>query len=328
MKAVRRRFLQFVAGAAALPVISNVAWAQTYPSRPVHFVVGFAAGGPNDIIARVLGEGLSARWGQPVVVENVPGAGGNVGGDRVAKAAPDGYTLLLANTPQITINPSLYERMPFDPAKDLAPVSQVAFAANVLAVHNEVPVRTVQELAAYARARPGQLTFGSAGVGTSQHLAGEVFKSMAHIDIRHIPYRGLAPALTDLLGGQITMIFGNVSNMLALTRDQKLRGLAVTSANRLSAAPELPTMAESGFPGYDVKVSFGLMAPAKTPPGVIETLYLDTKAVLAADQTRKRLNELGMEVIGGSPSEFSEVIRSETPKWAAVIKQIGLRASD
>jgi tripartite-type tricarboxylate transporter receptor subunit TctC len=328
MNLPRREFLRLAAGIAALPALPRTAMALDYPTRPVHIIVGFAPGGPNDILARLLGERLSEKWSQPVVVENVAGAGGNVGADRVAKAAPDGYTLLLAGAPQFTINPSLYDRMPFDPAKDLAPVSLVAFAANVLAVHNEIPVQNVQELVAYARARPGQLTFGSAGVGTSQHLAGEVFKSMAHVQMQHIPYRGIAPAITDLLGGRITMVFGNVSNVLPLMREQKLRGLAVTSANRVSAAPELPTIAESGFPGYDVTLSLGFVAPANTQPAIINALYLDTKAVLAQDVIRKRLAELGMEIMIASPDEFSDLIRSETPKWASIIKQAGIKAGD
>jgi tripartite-type tricarboxylate transporter receptor subunit TctC len=325
MKLPRRQFLHLAAGAPVLPAVSRIAWAQTYPTRPVRIVVAFAPAGTVDILARLLGEGLSQKWGQPVIVENIAGAGGNVGADRVAKAAPDGYTLLMANTAQIVINPSLYSRMPFDPAKDLAPVSQVAFSPNILAVHNDVPAKSVPELVVYARARPGQLTFGSAGVGTSQHLAGEVFKSMAHLDMQHIPYRGLSPAITDLLGGRITMIFGNISNVLPLMREQKLRGLAVTSIDRVSAAPELPTIAESGFPGYDVTASIGFLAPAKTPPGIVQALYLDTKTILARPELLMRLDELGMEVIAGSPTEFSNVIKLELPKWASVIKEAGIK---
>jgi len=328
MKAPRRKFLHLAAGAAALPAVSRIAMAQAYPSRPVRIIVAYAPAGPVDILARIFGERFSEASRQPVVVENISGAGGNVGADRVAKAAPDGYTLLMANTAQIVINPSLYERMPFDAIRDFAPISQVVFTPNILAVHNDVPVKSVSDLVALARSRPGQLTYGSAGVGTSQHLAGELFKSTARLDIQHVPYRGISLAMTDLLGGRITMVFGNTSAVLPLMRENKLRPLAVTSLTRASSASHLPTVAESGFPGYDVTASFGLLAPAGTPPEIVQKLYGEAKRVAALPDIRKRLDELGMEVITNTPDEFAAVIKSETPKWARLIKEAGIKVTD
>jgi tripartite-type tricarboxylate transporter receptor subunit TctC len=232
---------------AALPffLTAGVAIAQSnYPNKPIRMVVGFAPAGPADLIARVIGDKLTEAWGQSVVIENVTGAGANIAGDRVAKAAPDGYTLLLASLAQLTINPSLYDKMPFDTVKDVIPITQAVFTPNILALNNDVPAKSVAELVALARAQPGQLTFGSAGVGTSQHLAGELFKSMAHVDIRHVPYRGAAPVITDLLGGRISMFFGNITAVLPQVQDGKLRALAVTSPKRVAATPELPTLAE------------------------------------------------------------------------------------
>ena len=240
-----------VAALAALLMAGEAVAQANYPEKTIRMLVGFAPAGPADIIARVVGDKLSQAWGQPVVIENVSGASANIAGDRVAKSPADGYTLLMASNAQITVNPSLYDKMPYDTVKDLVPITQVVFTPNILAVHNDVPARNVQELVALARAQPGKLTFGSAGVGTSQHLSGELFKSMAHVEMTHVPYRGGAPVVTDLLGGRLTMFFGNISVILPQTRDGKLRALAVTSAKRFAATPELPTMAESGFPGFD-----------------------------------------------------------------------------
>jgi tripartite-type tricarboxylate transporter receptor subunit TctC len=316
--------------AAALPAVAaGSAIAQTsYPDKPIRIIVGFAAAGPADLTARVIGEKFTDAWGQPVVIENVTGAGANIAGDRVAKAAPDGYTLLLASLAQLTINPALYDRMPYDTVKDVVPVTQAVFTPNILAVNNDVPAKTVAELVALARAQPGKLTFGSAGVGTSQHLAGELFKSMAHVDMQHVPYRGAAPVITDLLGGRISMFFGNVTAVLPQVQDGKLRGLAVTSLKRIAAAPDLPTLAESGFPGFDATASFGLVAPAGTPPAIIDKLNRETVRILASPDVRKRFAELGSEVIGNSPAEFSAVIKAEIPQWAKLIKDAGIRGSD
>ena len=236
----------------ALALLTSNASAQTYPDKPIRILVGFAAGGPADITARLIGDRLSEAWGKPVIVENVTGAAGNLATDRVAKSAPDGYTLLAAASATIVTNPSLYQKLPFDPVKDLAPITQAVYTPNILAVHPDVPARSVQELVAYARANPGKLTFGSAGPGTSQHLAGELFKTMAGIDIQHVPYRGIAAVMPDLIAGRLTMVFGNISAVLPFVRDGKLRPLAVTSTRRYASVPDLPTMIEAGFPGLQL----------------------------------------------------------------------------
>jgi tripartite-type tricarboxylate transporter receptor subunit TctC len=263
-----------------------------------------------------------------VVIENVSGAAANTAGDRVAKAAPDGYTLLMASNAQITVNPSLYDKMTFDPIRDLTPISQAVFTPNVLVINNNIPARDVQELVALARAKPGTLTFGSAGVGTSQHLAGELFKSMAHIDIQHVPYRGAAPVVTDLLGGRITMFFGNIAAVLPLAREGKLRALAVTSHDRFPLTPDLATMAEVGFPGFDSTACFGLMAPTGTPGAIIDKLHQETVRIMSLPHIRKRMDELGMRAIANSPQEFAAAIKAEIPQWAKLIKETGIRASD
>jgi tripartite-type tricarboxylate transporter receptor subunit TctC len=271
---------------------------------------------------------LAAIWGQPAVIENVPGAGGNIGGDRAAKAAPDGYTLLVTTNAQLAVNPSLYAKMTFDPAKDLTPISLSVYSPNILVVPNDLPVKSVADLVAYARAHPGKLTFGSAGVGTTQHLAGELFKAMAHVDIQHVPYRGGAPVITDLLGGRLTMFFGAISPLIPLVREGKLRALAVTSAERFGIVPDLPTMIEAGYPGFVSVLSIGLMAPAGTPGTIVEKIHKDSVKVLAIPEVRERLKDVGMEVIGNSPTEFAAVIRAETPQWAKVIKDAGIAASN
>jgi tripartite-type tricarboxylate transporter receptor subunit TctC len=324
MKAVRvlvaMCFLATAAGTAA---------AQTaFPERIVRVLVGYVPGGPNDIIARAIADKLAQVWDRSVVVENVPGASGNIAGDRVAKATPDGYTLLLANSAQIVVNPSLFEKMSYDPLKELAPVSEVASTPNLLTVPNELPVHSVQELVAMVRATPGKYSFGSAGVGTTQHLAGELFKWRAMLDLQHIPYRGAAAVITDLLGNRITMFFGNIAPLLPLVREGKLRGLAVTSLERFAAVPQVPTIAESGFPGFDVVASFGLMVAAGTPAAVIDKISRDTARVLAQDDLRQRLAEIGVVVIGNTPAEFSAALKAEAVQWAKLIKETGIRAKE
>jgi tripartite-type tricarboxylate transporter receptor subunit TctC len=308
---------------------TGVAAAQTpFPDRPVHILVGYVPGGPNDIIARAIGDRLALTWNKSVVIDNVPGAGGNIAGERVARAAPDGYTLLLANMTQIVVNPSLFERMNFDPVKDLAPISQVAMTPNVLTVPNEVPARSVQELVAFLRATSGKYTFGSAGVGTSQHLAGELFKSMAKLDIQHVPYRGASAVITDLLGNRITMYIGNIAPLIPLIREGRLRGLAVSSHERFPAVPELPTISESGFPGYDVTATFGLMTATGTPADVIERISRDTNQALAQDDLRRKLADIGVVIMGNTPAEFAAAIRSDLTVWPRLIKEAGLRANE
>jgi tripartite-type tricarboxylate transporter receptor subunit TctC len=302
--------------------------AQTWPDKPIRILVGFAAGGPADITARLIGDRLSEAWGKPVIVENVTGAAGNLATDRVAKSAPDGYTLLAAASATIVTNPSLYQKLPFDPVKDLAPITQAAYTPNILAVHPDVPVRSVQELVAYARANPGKLSFGSAGIGTSQHLAGELFKTMAGLDIQHVPYRGIAAVMPDLIAGRLTMAFGNISAVLPFVRDGKLRPLAVTSARRYASVPDLPTMIETGFPGFDSTAWFGLMAPAGTPPDIIEKVHRESVRILALPDVRARFAALGIEVIGNTPAEFAAVIAAETPQWAKLIRDIGIKPGE
>ena len=313
---------------AALAVLlaAQAASAQSsYPNRPVKILVGFTPGTAPDLAARILADRFSEVWGSPFVVENVSGAGGNVATDRVAKAAADGYTLLMGGNSALVINPSLYETLPFDPLRDFAPISQAFIAANVLAVPSEVPVKSVAELVVLARAQPGKLSYGHAGVGTSQHLAGELFKYMAHVDIAPVPYRGTTALMPDLLAGRITMSFANIVNVVPLAREGKLRALAITSIKRSALAPDLPTMDELGYPGFEVVPWFGLLAPVGTPKDVLDKIHGETVKALAAPEVRKRFDELGLEPVGNTPAEFAAVIRKETPEWAKVIKDAGIK---
>jgi tripartite-type tricarboxylate transporter receptor subunit TctC len=290
-----------------------------YPDKPVRMIVGFAAGGPADFAARVVGDELSKLLGQPVLVENLAGGSGNLATERVVRAAPDGYTLLMATQNQVVTNPMLYPKLTFNTVKDLAPVSLVSAQENILVVNNDVPAKTVQELVALARAQPGQFTFASGGVGTSQHLAGELFKSMARIDIRHVSYRGMALAVPDLLAGRITMMFSSSNIALPQVREGKLRALAVTSLQRLPGLPDAPTVAESGFPGFAATPWFGLMAPAGTSTLVIERLHRETVKVLALPEVLKKFDALGMRAVGGSPAEFEKAIQADIPVLRKVI---------
>jgi tripartite-type tricarboxylate transporter receptor subunit TctC len=315
--------------ALAALLAAGGAIAQTpYPDKPIRIVVGFAAGGPADITARVVGDKLSQAFGKPVVVDNVAGAGGNLATDRVAKAAPDGYTLLIATNGPFVINPTLYDKLPFDPIRDFIPISNLSYTPNILAVHNGIAAKNAQELAALARSQPGRHTFASAGVGSTQHLAGELFKFMAGIDIKHVPYRGIALVMPDLLAGRVSMVFGNITSVLPLARDGKIRTLAVTSAKRWAAMPDLPTMSESGFPGFDATAWFGLMAPAGTPAPIIEKLHQEAVRALAQSDVRARLDDVGMGVIGNTPAEYAAAIKAEAPQWVKVIKAAGIKASD
>ena len=299
-----------------------------YPEQPVRILVGFSPGVAPDVTARLLAEKLTDAWGKPVVVENVSGAGGNIGTDRVAKAPPNGYTLGMIGNGSLVFSPSLYEKLSFDPVKDLAPISQIFVAANVLVVPSELPAKTLQELVALARAQPGALTYAHAGAGTSQHLAAELFKFMARIDIRPVAYRGTTALLPDLLAGRVSLSFANVSNVMPLVRDGKLRAFAVTSLKRSSVAPDLPTMAESGYPAFEAVPWFGLIAPAGTPGAIIDKVHRDTVRILALPEVRKRLADLGLDLIGGSPAELAATIEREIPQWANVIKQAGIKPSE
>ncbi len=299
-----------------------------YPEQMVRILVGFTPGVAPDITGRLLADKFTAAWGRPVVVENVSGASGNIATERVAKAAPDGHTLLMAGNASLIFSPSMYDRLAYDPIKDFAPISQVFVTANVLVVHNDVPAKTLPELIALARAQPGQLTYAHAGAGTSQNLAAELLKSMAHIDIAPVAYRGTTALLPDLLAGRVTMSFANIVNALPLVREGKLRAFGVTSRKRSAVAPDLPTMAESGYPGFEAVPWFGLMAPAGTSPAIIDKLHRETVRVLAIPDVRQKLFDLGLDVIGGSPAEFADVIERELPQWAKVIKAAGIKPGE
>jgi len=316
----------FVAALWLLPIAD--ACAQTgYPDHAVRMVVGYAPGGPLDIIARILSERFAQMWGQPVVVDNLTGASGNIAAERVAKAVPDGYTLFVASNAQLIINPSLYKNIPYDSDKDFVLISQAVFTPNILVVPNDLPVKNVQELVAYAKAHPG-LTFASAGVGTTQHLAGEMFKAMAHIDIQHVPYRGATLVVTDLLGGRLSMFFGAASATIPLVRDGKVRALAVTSENRFPGLPELPTMIESGFPGFVSVLSIGLIAPAGTPPAIVEKIHQDAVKVVSDPDAKKKLAAIGMETVGDTPAEFTAAMKAQKPQWAKLIKDAGIKVAE
>jgi tripartite-type tricarboxylate transporter receptor subunit TctC len=299
----------------------------SYPERTVRILVGFPPGGPPDLLAREFAQTFSADSGKPVIVENLLGAAGNRATNIVAKSAPDGYTLAMTGSPSIVISPAL-EKLPYDPIMDLAPISKLAITHIILVVSQDLPVKTVQELLALARSRPGELTFGSAGTGTPGHIAGELFKSTAHIDIRHVPYRGIPPLLPDLLSGRITMSFTNISAVLPLLREGKLLALAVTSLRRLAFTPESPTLSESGFPGFDISSWVGLMAPAKTPSMIVQKLYEEAAVVFNRSEAVKRVEGLGMEMVVNSPREFSLNVTNEFGRWAKLIKQAGIKADE
>jgi tripartite-type tricarboxylate transporter receptor subunit TctC len=290
-----------------------------YPDKPIRIIVGFPAGSSADVAARVVGQKLAEAMGQPVMVENLTGAAGNIATERVARAAPDGYTLAFAAHAQIITNPSLY-KLTFDPVKDLAPISRIYVSPNLLVVHNAVPAKSVEDLLTLARAQPGELTYASGGAGSSPHLAAEMLKSMAGVDIRNIPYKGVVAAIPDLLGGRVTMMFSPMPIVLPLVREGKLRALAVTSLRRSAAAPELPTVDESGLRAYEVDLWGGLLAPAGTPAAILRKLHLETVRALAFPDVQSKFADLGMEAIGDSPEEFAATISSETSKWAKVIR--------
>ena len=318
-----------IVAALSISMTAGQALAQAnYPEQTVRILVGFSPGVAPDVTGRLLAERLSNAWGKPVVVENVTGAGGNIATDRVAKSAPNGYTLGMIGNGSLVFSPSLYDKLSFDPLKDFAPITQVFVAANVLVVPSEVPARTLPELVALLRAQPGKLTYAHAGAGTSQHLAAELFKFMAGVDVRPVAYRGTTALLPDLLAGRVTLSFANVSNVMPLIREGKLRGFAVTSVKRSAAAPDLPTMIESGYPDFEAVPWFGLMAPAGTPPAIIDRLHRETVKVLALPDVRKRLNDLGLDVIPGTPAEFAAAIEREIPRWASVIRQAGIKATE
>jgi tripartite-type tricarboxylate transporter receptor subunit TctC len=319
-----------VIGAAAIAVClittaGTVVAQPAYPDKTIKIIVGFPAGSIPDITARLLGDKLQSSMGRPVITENVPGAGGNIASSRLAKSEPDGYTLYLAGNGSMAINPSLYEKLPYDPIKDMAPISLVNVWPNVLAVANDVPAKSVQELVALARTKPDELTYGHGGLGISQHLAGELFKQMEGLAIRPVAYSSGTGVLPDVVAGRVSLCFCALPNSNSLAKDGKLRVLAVTSLERSSFAPELPTMAESGFPGFHATAWFGLMAPAGTPQPIIAKLYGEVVKAVKSPDVAKTLNEQGIVTIGSTPAELAAVIRSDTDYWAKLINAIGLK---
>jgi len=312
--------------AVVLAALSPVAAAQNYPTKPIRLVVPFPAGGTTDILARAAAQKLSEALGQQVVVDNRPGAGGNIGADIVAKSAPDGYTLLMGTVGTHAINPSLYTKMPYDHFKDFVPVVLVAGVPNVLVVTPSLPVNSVQDLIKLAKDKPGQINFASSGSGTSIHLSGELFKTMTGVEMTHVPYKGSSPALTDLMGGQVQLMFDNLPSALPQIRGGKLRALAVTSTKRAPALPDVPTMAESGLPGFEASSWFGVLAPAGTPPAVVTRINTEINKWLQSPEAREQLLGQGAEAAGGSPQQFVAHIRAETEKWAKVVKASGAKA--
>ncbi len=324
MKFPRRTFLRLAAGAAALSAASRIARAQAYPSRPARIVVGFAAGGATDIQARLMGQWLSERLGQQFIVENRAGASGNIGTEAVAKAAADGYTLLQVVTPH-AINAALYTNLGFDFVRDIAPVVCVARLAYLVVVHPSVPATTLFEFIAYAKANPGKINYGSAGSGTPQNICCELFKMMTGLDLVHVPYKGGAPAVADLIAGHVQVVFAPVSESIQQVKAGKLRALAATTAARLDVLPEIPTVGEF-VPGYEASGFAGIGAPRNTPAEIIALLNKELNAGLADSKIRARIVELGGTVLGGSPAEFGAIISEATKKWAGVIKFAGIKA--
>lgn len=304
---------------------SGPLFAQAYPAKPIKLVIPFPPGGPLDLAGRAIGQKLQEAWGQPVVVENRPGAGGNIGADAVAKSAPDGYTLVMGALSTHAVNPHLFAKMPYDALKDFAPITLVAVTPNVLVVNPALPANNVQELIALARASPGKLSFASGSNGSAGHLAGELFKTLAGIDIVHVPYKGGAPAMQDLLGGQVQFMFDNLANSMAQMKAGKLKAFAVTTAKRSALAPELPTMAEAGVTGFDISTWYGIMAPAKTPPDIVRKLNAEIVKILGSEDMREKLKVQGAEPAPTSPEEFAAFIRTEWTKYAKIVKDSGAK---
>jgi tripartite-type tricarboxylate transporter receptor subunit TctC len=324
MKLPRRNFLHLAAGAAALPVVSRIARAQAYPTRPVRIIVPVTAGAVNDILARLMGQWLSERLGQQFVIDNRPGGGSKIGTEAVVRAPADGYTLLLvANT--AAINATLYDKLNYNFIRDIAPVASIIRAPYVMAVNPTVPAKTVPEFIAYAKANPGKITMASTGIGSGTHIAGELFKMMAGINMLHVPYRGGAPALTDLLAGQVQIIFVTTASSFEHIKTGRLRALAVTTATRSDALPDVPTVGEF-VPGYEASAWFGVGAPKATPAEIVEKLNKEINAALADRNMKARLADIGGTALAGSPADFNKFIAEETEKWGKVVKFVGIKA--
>jgi len=313
-----------IAGLAFLTAAAG-AWAADYPVRPVTLVVAFTPGGASDVLARVLARAMEQTLGQPLVIENRPGAGGNVAGETVAHAVPDGYTLLVGNNAILATNRALYSKIGFDPEADFAPIGLIGSQANILVVNPSLPVHSLAELIALARANPGKLNFASSGHGLAAHLAGELFKAAAAVDLVHVPYKGAAPALQDVIAGHVQMMFATASSVMSHIRQGSVRPLAVTTLRRSAVAPDLPTLDELGLKGFDATTWHGLVAPARTPPEAIELLHRALAAALVDAAVAKSLRDLGVDIMGGTPDQFGAYIRSEIPKWSAMVKTSGAK---
>jgi tripartite-type tricarboxylate transporter receptor subunit TctC len=323
MKLPRRRFLHLAAGATALPTLSRTADAQAYPTQPVRIIVGFAAGSGSDILARLMAQWLPERLGQPVLIENRAGAGGNVGTEAVVKAAPDGYTLLKV-VPANTVNDTLYEKLSFNFIRDITPVAGMVRVPYVLVVNQSVPVTTVPEFIAYAKANPGKLNFASAGVGTGIHMSGELFKMLAGVNMVHVPYRGAGNAMTDLIGGQVQLMFDTTQNSIPHIKAGKVRALAVTTAGRSELLPDLPTIGDF-VPGYEASGSFGFGAPRNTPAEIVDRLNREINAVLADPRAKARIAELGGEPLAGSPAAYGRLLAEEAEKWGKLVRAANIK---
>ena len=324
MRLPRRTFLRLATGAAALPIVSRVAWAQTYPSRPIRLILGFAAGGSADIVARLIAQFVSERIGQPVIVENRTGASSNLAGEAVARSAPDGYTLLFVTTVN-AINATFFDNLKFDLKRDFAPVSGVTRVPNVLEVNPSVPANNVAEFIAYAKANPGKLNMASTGTGTSIHLAGELFKAMTGINLVHVPYRSPPQAMTDLLAGQVQVMFDVMTQGLQHIKEGRLRALAVTTAVRSDALPDVPTVAET-VPGYEASSWSGVCAPSGTPTGIVAMLNKEINTALTDPKVKARLASMGSTAITGGPAEFATFLSEETDKWGKVVRAADIKA--
>ena len=318
----RRHWL--AVAAAGLAAVAFGARAEPYPSRPIRLMVPFPPGGPTDVLARIVAPRLAERLGQVVIVDNKPGASGMVGADAVAKAAPDGYTLLV-NASIHVINPSLYPKQPYDAIADFAPVSNLADVPLVLTVNPKVPAKSVKELVALARSAKTPLAFASAGNATSQHLSGEAFKVAAGIDLLHVPYKGSAPALTDLIGGQVQLMFDSLPSSMPFVKSGAIRPLAVTTSRRSLALPDVPTLAESGYPAFSISTWYGVWAPAATPPAIVQRLSSEIAAVVRLPEVRAQFEKLGAEPVGNTPAEFSAFAKAELVKWSGIVKQSGAK---
>jgi tripartite-type tricarboxylate transporter receptor subunit TctC len=325
MEMLGRLICAALSGFVALLGATGVAAAADYPERPITIVVGFPPGGASDIMARILTAKLGSLLGQPFVVDNRPGAGGNVAGEVVAHAAPDGYTVLLGNNAILATNVTLYAKIGFDPVKDFAPISLIGTQANVLVVNLDVPAHSLEQLIALAKANPGKLNFASSGYGLAAHLAGELFKTEAHIDIVHVPYKGSAGALQDVIAGDDQMMFATTSGVMGFLTNKQVRPLAVTTLKRTAILPDIPTMDEAGLPGFEATTWHGLVAPAGTPKAIVETLHRATVEALKDPDVQQKLGALGIDLVGSSPDEFGAYIKAEIPKWAGVIEASGAK---